>query len=47
MIADVDYNPIADEAKRPINRLRTFHRMVAEHSTRNFRMLVLNDGAVA
>lgn len=47
MIADVDYNPIADLAKKPINRLRTFHRIVAEHSTRNFRTLVLNDGAVA
>lgn len=47
MIADVDYNPIADQAKRPINRLRTFHRIVAEHSARNFRTLVLNDGAVA
>lgn len=47
MIADVDYNPIADQAKKPINRLRTFHHIVAEHSTRNFRTLVLNDGAVA
>lgn len=47
MIADVDYNPIAHQAKKPINRLRTFHRIVAEHSTRNFRTLVLNDGAVA
>lgn len=47
MIADVDYNPIAKQAKKPITRLRTFHRIVAEHSTRNFRTLVLNDGAVA
>lgn len=47
MIADVDYNPIAKEAEKPISRLRAFHRIVAEHSTRNFRTLVLNDGAVA
>lgn len=47
MIAGVDYNPIADEAKMPINRLRSFHRIVAEHSKRNYRTLVLNDGAVA
>lgn len=47
MIADVDYNPIAIQAKKPINRLRAFHRVVAEHSARNFRTLVLNDGAVA
>jgi hypothetical protein len=47
MIADVDYNPIANQAKKPITRLRAFHRIVAEHSTRNFRTLVLNDGAVA
>lgn len=46
MIAEVDYNPIAPAAKNPINRLRAFHRIVAEHSGRNFRSLVLNDGAV-
>lgn len=47
MIAEVGYNPIANQAKRPISRLRAFHRIIAEHSTRNFRTLVLNDGAVA
>lgn len=47
MISDVGYNPIASQAKKPISRLRAFHRIVAEHSTRNFRTLVLNDGAVA
>lgn len=47
MIAGVDYNPIVDEAKKPINRLRAFHRIVAEHSKRDYRTLVLNDGAVA
>jgi len=47
MIADVGYNPITNQAKKPINRLRAFHRIIAEHSARNFRTLVLNDGAVA
>lgn len=46
MIAGVDYNPIAANAQRAINRLRAFHRIVAEHSRRDFRTLVLNDGAV-
>lgn len=47
MIADVDYNPIAINALKPLSRLRNFHKIVAEHSKRDYRTLVLNDGAVA
>ncbi len=47
MIGAADFNPIAPQAKTAITRLRAFHRIVAEHSGRKFRTLVLNDGAVA
>jgi hypothetical protein len=47
MIGAADFNPIAPQAKAAITRLRAFHRIVAEHSARNFRTLVINDGAVA
>lgn len=46
MIGAADFNPIAPQAKTAITRLRAFHRIVAEHSGRTFRTLVLNDGAV-
>lgn len=47
MIGAADLNPIDPRAKEAIQRLRGFHRVVAEHSARHFRTLVLNDGAVA
>jgi hypothetical protein len=47
MIAEAGFNPIDPRAKEAITRLRTFHRIVAEHSGRYYRTLVLNDGAVA
>jgi hypothetical protein len=47
MIGAAGFNPIAPEAKAAITRLRSFHRIVAEHGGRHFRSLVLNDGAVA
>jgi hypothetical protein len=47
MIAGAEFNPIDLKAKTPITRLRAFHRIVAEHSDRHYRTLVLNDGAAA
>jgi hypothetical protein len=47
MISRAQFNPIDPRAKVPIARLRGFHRIVAEHSGRYFRTLVLNDGAAA
>jgi hypothetical protein len=47
MIGAAGLNPVAEQAKEAISRLRAFHRIVAEHSGRHFRTLVLNDGAVA
>lgn len=46
MIAEAGLNPVDDQAKMAISRLRAFHRVVAEHSGRYFRTLVINDGAV-
>lgn len=47
MIAEAEFNPIHPKARASITRLRAFHRIVAEHSGRQYRTLVLNDGAVA
>lgn len=47
MIADARLNPVDERAKDAVVRLRAFHRVVAEHSSRHYRTLVLNDGAVA
>jgi len=47
MISQGGFDPISPGAKEAIKRLRAFHRIVAEHSDRNFRTLVLNDGAAA
>ncbi|WP_222848811.1 hypothetical protein [Sphingorhabdus lacus] len=47
MIAGGSFDPLSPQAKEAIQRLRAFHRIVAEHSDRNFRTLVLNDGAAA
>lgn len=46
MIAQADLNPIDVRAKEAVTRLRAFHRIVADHSDRHFRTLVINDGAV-
>jgi len=46
MIAEADLNPIDPRAKDAVIRLRAFHRIVATHSDRHFRTLVINDGAV-
>ena len=47
MIANAEFNPADRRSRVPISRLRAFHRIVAEHSARTFRTLVLNDGAAA
>jgi hypothetical protein len=47
MIGAAELNPVDPRAKEAIQRLRGFHRIVADHSARYFRTLVLNDGAVA
>jgi hypothetical protein len=43
-IAEAQFNPLDARAKNSIKRMRDFHRIVAEHSNRNFRTLVINDG---
>lgn len=47
MIDRAGFDPAHANAKRPIARLRAFHRIVAEHSSGGFPTLVMNDGAVA
>lgn len=47
MIAAAGLNPVDERAKMAVTRLRVFHRIVAEHSGRYYRTLVINDGAVA
>lgn len=47
MISQGGFDPISPKAKEAIKRLRAFHRIVAEQSDRNFRTLILNDGAAA
>jgi hypothetical protein len=47
MIAEADLNPIDEHAKTAVARLRTFHRVVADHSSQHYRTLVINDGAIA
>lgn len=47
MIGEAGLNPVDPRAKVAVSRLRAFHRIVAEHSGRHFKTLVLNDGAVA
>lgn len=43
-IAEARFNPLDERAKDSIKRMRDFHRVVAEHSGRNFPSLVINDG---
>jgi hypothetical protein len=47
MIGVSGMNPIDPSAEEAVRRLRMFQRIVAEHSHRHYRTLVLNDGAVA
>ena len=47
MISAAAFNPMHPEAREALARIRTFHRIVAEHSVRHFPTLVMNDGAVA
>lgn len=47
MISAAELNPVDPRAKTAVARLRAFHRIVADHSGRYFRSLVINDGAVA
>jgi hypothetical protein len=47
MIGETSLNPIDARAEEAVVRLRAFHRIVAEHSGRYFRTLVINDGAVS
>jgi hypothetical protein len=47
MIEAAGFDPTHANAKRPIARLRAFHRIVAKHSSSGFPTLVMNDGAIA
>jgi hypothetical protein len=47
MIAEADFNPLHVKASEALTRLRRFHEIVASHSSRYFRTLVMNDGAAA
>ncbi len=47
MISASGFNPLHPDARAALSRIRTFHRIVAEHSARYFPTLVMNDGAVA
>src|SRR5208337_301000 len=47
MIADADFNPRNSRASEALARLRRFHDIVASHSGRLLRTLVMNDGAAA
>ena len=46
-MAESDFNPLDKRSKENIQRLRAFHKAVAECSDRYFPTLVLNDGAAA
>lgn len=46
-MAKAGFDPAHPLAKRPISRLRAFHRVVAKHSNGGFPTLVMNDGAAA
>ncbi len=47
MIRDGQYNPLDQQSKQAISRLRSFHQIVASNSLRKFPTLVMNDGGVA
>ena len=44
-ISSANFNPLDSRAETAVRRLRQFHSIVAAHSNRYFRSLVLNDGA--
>lgn len=46
-IAEASFNPLDERAKASKSRMRDFHRVVAEHSSRHFPSLVINDGVAA
>src|SRR5690242_7142837 len=46
-MAAAKFNPLDPLAKDAIGRLRRFHRIVSEHSDRDFPTLIMNDGAAA
>jgi hypothetical protein len=47
MMEEAGFDPTHPKAKIPLARLRAFHRLVRDHSSRTFPTLVMNDGAVA
>lgn len=47
MIADAHFNPLHPKSEIALKRLRAFHRVVSENSSRAFPTLVMNDGAAA
>ena len=46
-MAESEFNPLDESSKENIQRLRAFHKAVAESSHRYFPTLVLNDGAAS
>jgi hypothetical protein len=47
MIAAANFNPLNPQATASVRRLRRFHEIVAQHSSRYFQTLTINDGAAA
>nr|WP_204354576.1 hypothetical protein [Paracoccus saliphilus] len=47
MISRAKFNPLDEESKAALRRLRRFHEVVARHSSSYFPTLVMNDGAVS
>ncbi|WP_405284441.1 hypothetical protein V3331_02550 [Gaopeijia maritima] len=47
MLRKVGFDPTADLARDAVERIEAFHAIVADHSKREFRTVVMNDGAVA
>jgi hypothetical protein len=45
MLTEAYFNPLNPIAEKAINRLRSFHNLVASKAKRNFNILALNDGA--
>ena len=46
-MAEAEFNPLDERSKDNIQRLRAFHKAVAESSHRHFPTLVLNDGVAS
>ena len=47
MLKSVDFDPSTEQARIAVSRLHAFHQVVAGRSTREFKTLVMNDGAIA